>query len=201
MDVIELSKFVIRSCSGLSVDGINVSKIQKLIYYISVWGIVSGLDYDKLKFIKKFSGPVNAELEHYFNSDMSGLKASEPETGYYSESSNMKFLQFICENYAVLDELTLTAMIYHDEAWIATPLNTVIETEIIKTAYSKQKFAKNFPLDLKRKMYYPPETNMYFAFNLDHDEKSNTGYQSYEKYKELKAITKQRFHEEFRFLR
>ena len=55
-------------------------KLQKLLYYVKVWGIVAGVELYQGEFLKWKHGPVNVDVYHHYKSFERGQIVMQPET-------------------------------------------------------------------------------------------------------------------------
>lgn len=161
-------------------------KLQKLLYYVKVWGLVGKQTLVSQPFEKWQYGPVNPEVyqkfKHYGSGTISCSDPLHPEP----PPGEKKTIDFILECYAPFDAVTLSSMTHQDLPWKKTPINQIISEELILDYYSKLPFAKNFPFD-ETKPFYPVETDFHYAFIFDMDEKSveTLHYPSFTQYKRL----------------
>ncbi len=200
MKPLELSYYIINQFSSLSPDGITPLKLQKLLYYAYVWGIVSQNKDLEAKFEKWNYGPVNTEVYYHFKK--TGKSQISPDYSKTIELSSKykKFLDFTLSNYIKYNAITLSAMSHKDLPWQETEKNNTIDEKAIKTFYSKLNFAKNFPLG-KSKYFYPVETDLHYSFILDMPAKAGKNtfcFESYSEYLQLEKQSQQAFEKEFK---
>ncbi|MHB1688741.1 MAG: Panacea domain-containing protein [Ignavibacteriaceae bacterium] len=200
MKPLELSYYIINDFSSLSPDGITPLKLQKLLYYIYVWGIVSNNKVLEAEFEKWKFGPVNTEVYYHFKD----LGKSQISPDYSKKvklsSADKKFVEFIVSNYIKYNAITLSAMSHKDLPWQETPQNFTINEKSIKNFYNKLNFANNFPLG-KSKYFYPVETDLHYSFILDMP--SNIGkktfyFDSYKEYLQLEKQSQKAFEKEIK---
>lgn len=200
MDTINLSKYIVNNYHNTSKDGITPLKLQKLLYYIYVWGIISNHKVINDKFYKWKNGPVNPAVYDYYKS-FSGSKINPDFSNLNSITSQDKnFIDFIASNYVKFSAITLSAMTHQDAPWQKTGYNDIISEESIKDFYSKLNFAKNFPID-ENKPFYPVETDLHYSFVLDFSEdfaNKPFHYNSYKEYLELEKKSKDDFEKQFK---
>lgn len=199
MNAINFSYYIINNFNKLSPDGISPLKLQKLLYYVYVWSIISKNKFLNFKFKKWNYGPVNKEV--YLNFKSNGSNPILPDKSKKSilPSGNAKFVDFTVSNYIKFDAITLSAMTHKDLPWQKTANNEFIKETEIKKFYGKLNFAKNFPLG-KNKKFYPIETDLHYAFILDMPEKvgEQTFYfDSYNEYLKLESQSKKDFEKKF----
>jgi uncharacterized phage-associated protein len=190
MDVLTLSKYIVRQFSQKSPDGITPMKLQKLLFYVKAWGLIAGHQLVLADFKHWKYGPVNRDIYNYYK--QYGSRAIEPnELDDLNISDDEKeLIDFIVENYISFDAFTLSAMTHTEEPWKKTQQNELISDDLIISYYSDRRFAKNFKpsLDLSNNPFYPLEN---YSFEIDMSEKDAeeiTKYSSYESYK--KALSK-----------
>lgn len=156
MNIIELSKYILHEYSQKSSDGIKPMKLQKLLFYIKAWTLVSGSSIIAESFEHWDYGPVNRDVYDYYKQNGSKtLEADEYTTLKLSESEK-ELVNFIVENYISFDAITLSTMTHQEDPWKKTSRNEIITDELIKEYYGEQRFAKNFEdfLDLSNKPFY-----------------------------------------------
>ncbi len=200
MKPIELSYYLINNFSKLSPDGITPLKLQKLLYYVYVWGIVAHNKVLDAGFEKWDLGPVNTEVYHHFKSYGKSEIAKDNFPKVILSSSNKKFVDFIASNYIKYSAVTLSAMTHKDQPWKNTPQNSTIDEKAIKSFYNNLNFAKNFPLG-KAEYFYPVETDLHYSYILDMP--SSTGkktfyYNSYKEYLQLEKQSQNAFEKEIK---
>lgn len=169
--------------------GITPLKLQKLMYYLKVWGIVADVPILADSFKKWKYGPVNDEL--YTKYKTYGAQPI-PTTGTETVITQDKnFIDFVLESYAPFSALTLSSLTHQEEPWQKTGDNEIISDSLIKAYYQKQHFAKNFPLKASGP-YFPVLTDMYYSFVLDMDQTKlkQPVYSSFEDYKSWTAKAK-----------
>jgi uncharacterized phage-associated protein len=142
-------------------------KLQKLLYYIKAWGLVSGDLYIPDAFKKWEYGPVNTEVYHFYKDYVnSPIPPAENERNDFSESEK-QFIDFILDSYSPLNAISLSTMTHAEEPWIKTPRNETINEGLMKSYYSDLSFAKNFPIDLYNKPFHPVLTLFDYSFTTD----------------------------------
>lgn len=174
-------------------ENITHLKLQKLLYYLKVWGIVSGEELVEGDFVKWQYGPVNKEVydafKNYGNTVIPKNLGSDPAF----TTNQKKFTDFVLECYTPFGALTLSSMSHAETPWSITKPQNVISEQSMKKYYSELLFAKNFPLG-SSKPFYPVQTNMYHSYVLDMSEeeaKKYTVYPSFEIYKQQVAEAQQ----------
>lgn len=189
MKPVDLAYYVIDKCRD-----VTPLKLQKLMYYLKVWGVVSQDDVIDGDFEKWRFGPVNAEVYNEFKKYGSGAIPKSLLFKKKTPEDKKPFIDFVLECYDPFDALTLSSMTHAEDPWQETPYEQVISEKSIKQYYSTLPFAKNFPY-FPNKPFYPVQTNMYHAFIMDmsKDEAAKlTVYPSFAFYKEqVKEAQKQ----------
>ncbi|MCF8242004.1 MAG: DUF4065 domain-containing protein [Melioribacteraceae bacterium] len=162
----DLAKIIIKNYTKLSPDGITPLKIQKLLYYIYVWGIVTNNKVIEDNFVKWVYGPANAETYYEYQHLGSNPIPVPQDISIDLDEQSKKFIEFIIFSYINYSALTLSSMTHQDDPWIKTQQNEQISEIDIKKFYSNLNFAKNFPLE-ENKEYYPIETDLHYSFLFD----------------------------------
>ncbi len=174
-------------------------KLQKLLYYVYVWGIVSGNEIVKDDFVKWEHGPVNVET-YYNYKEFGGSGIKNSKKNYPDLSiSEIEFIDFIVSNYIKFSAYTLSSMTHQDLPWKETQKDEIIAPASILKFYSTLNFAKNFPIDFN-KPFYPVETDLHYSFIFDFSENDNSSgcnYKNYKEYLKLSEKTSQEFKQHF----
>lgn len=191
----ELPIYILQSHSD---EKITPLKLQKLLYYVKVWGIVAGMDLYQGEFQKWTHGPVNPDVYHQYRSFARMPIVVQPN-GIQAEVSGQEkeLIDFIVAAYLPFSAISLSALTHKEAPWQDTPLNSVISHDAILDFYSRQPFAKNFnPFDLAHKPYYAVQSNSFYAYVLDmtpEDADRHAQFPSFEAYlshfKQAKADT------------
>lgn len=167
-------------------ENITHLKLQKLLYYLKVWGIVSAEELVEGDFVKWQYGPVNKEVYDAFKSYGNKVIPQNLSPDPTFTTNQKKFFDFVLKCYVPFDALTLSSMSHAEDPWSITKPQNVISEQSIKKYYSKLLFAKNFPVD-PAKPFYPVQTNFYHSYILDmpkSEAEKYTAYPSYEAYKQ-----------------
>ncbi len=182
MTIFSLANYIINKYP----DNISPMKLQKLLYYIKVWGIVTGKNILSESFYAWKYGPVNKEIYHTYK--QYGSKPIDYDPFSQVSIENQEFVDFILDSYAPYNAIELSKTTHVEEPWI---INKDMQGEItedqILNYYSNQPFASNFPFD-KSKPYYPPKTAIYYSFVFDmneDDEAANITFSSIQEYTHL----------------
>ncbi len=193
MLILDLAYYIIDS-----VEPVSPMKLQKLLYYIKVWGLVGKQPVFTEPFEKWAYGPVNPEVYHTFK-QFGNVPIPKSNVLYSPPSTEVKkFVDFILECYAPFDAITLSALTHQDEPWVKTPQNKIITDLNIEKYYSTLSFAKNFPL-ADDKPFYPVETDFHYAYIFDMEEKDvqSLAYPSFKEYKNIMMQSKQLLEQKF----
>jgi len=162
-------------------------KLQKLLYYVKVWGIVAGTELYEGEFQKWTHGPVNPDVYHQYRSFAQEPIVVQPN-GIQADVSGQEkeLIDFIVAAYLPFSAISLSALTHKEAPWQNTPLNSVIGHDAILEYYSRQPFAKNFnPFDLANNPYYPVQSNSWYAYVLDmtpDDVERHTQFSSFQAY-------------------
>lgn len=183
--IIDYAHYVIGHPS-LQEKGISPLKLQKVLYYIKIWGLVSDTEVFPEQFVKWDHGPVNAEVYQEYRKNGSNPIPIENDMKSSGVAIPKEFTDFIIESYAAFNAFALSALTHRENPWKETFKNQVITDESILNFYSEQPFAKNFPLDFKYQPYFPVSTDLDAAYVFDMDDataKSTLVYSSFLEYK------------------
>jgi len=181
MKILSLAYYIINNAKG-----VDPLKLQKLLYYTKVWGLVSGKAVVHEPFEKWAYGPVNPEVYQKFKSFGDGPVPKSHVPDVTPPENEKELIDFILDCYAPFDAITLSAMTHQDLPWKNTPKNDVISHSSILEYYSSSPFAKNFPLS-EDKPFYPVETDFHYAYIFDMNEKTaqSAFFPSFKAYKHL----------------
>ena len=199
MTALKLAEYIVNSYHGTSIEVISPLKLQKLLYYIYVWGIISGQEIIEDCFYKWKNGPVNPPVYNHYKKFGSSEIQPVFSNNITLTSTEKIFIDFIITNYIKFSAITLSAMTHQDKPWQDTSSNEIITVESIKEFYSKLNFAKNFPLDMNNP-FFPVETDLHYSFVLDFSNKISNKpfyYNSYSEYLELEKNSKSDFEKQF----
>ncbi|MEM1095719.1 MAG: type II toxin-antitoxin system antitoxin SocA domain-containing protein [Bacteroidota bacterium] len=188
--IIYIAQYIANVLHAHGYEDVSPMKLQKVLYYTKVWGLVDGTPWVDASFLKWKHGPVNKKVwEHYYNCGYQGRNAvierqwipqgAVPEAG-------KKLAEFVVDSYGPLGALTLSAMTHREAPWQQTPDNEVIPDDLIYGYYSAQPFAQNFPLDFEGKPYYALPTDGDAAFTMDmskHEAEQFRVYASFNAYR------------------
>lgn len=165
---------------------ITPMKLQKLLYYVKAWGLVAGIPLFSGVFKKWEYGPVNEYVYRAFKGfkgDPIPVQATNQQGEPKREKK--KLIDFITQCYGQYDAFALSAMTHKEDPWLLTQPNAVIQNGLIKSYYSNQPFAKNFPFDPVNHPFYPLQSDLSSAFTMDmsvEDAEKVTVYPSYQDY-------------------
>lgn len=165
-------------------------KLQKLLYYLKVWGLVSNQFEIDGSFKKWKYGPVNEKIYQDFKeygSDIIPTKVTIEETNI--PLSVYEILNFIIKSHIHFSAFTLSDMTHLEYPWVHTKLNQTISDDLIKKYYSSKPFAKNF--DDNFKGYIPIATNASssYLFDFQSDKMSSVVFNTIDEY--LKSFKEQ----------
>jgi uncharacterized phage-associated protein len=161
MEALILAAYIVKNY-----DNISPMKLQKLLYYVKAWGIVSGENLLDAAFEKWTYGPVNSVVYQAFKSYANQFIPQSMVEKANLPKENKKTIDFILDCYASYTAVTLSAMTHEDEPWKKTSVNKVISDKSIKLYYSKLPFANNFPFNPKNP-FYPVQTDLHYAYIFD----------------------------------
>ncbi len=144
-------------------------KMQKLLYYVKVWGIVAGVELYEGEFRKWKHGPVNLAIYDKYKSFERSPIIVQPSAVHINLGvPEEELIDFIVSAYMPFSAISLSAMTHKELPWQNTPPNDVISHDNILDFYSQQSFAKNFnPFDSASKPYFPVQSNSWYAYVLD----------------------------------
>jgi uncharacterized phage-associated protein len=185
MDILALSKYIVHQFAKQSPDDITPMKLQKLLFYVKVWGLIAGYRLVLADFEHWDYGPVNKDIyNHYKQYGKRAIDADESDD-FNINLSEKELINFIVENYISFDAFTLSAMTHTEEPWKQTKRNELISDELTISYYSQQRFAKNFKpsFDLSKNPFYPLENHSFEIDMSEKDAEEITKYSTYEDYK------------------
>lgn len=184
INIFHLSYFIIEYFNKKELSLTHL-KLQKLLYYIKSWGLVSGEVYVEGNFKAWKNGPVNDEIYEYYKKYGAGNIPVKKSAFALNNEKAEEVIKFVIESYEPYQAYTLSAMTHAETPWKVTPANEVIDEKLINNYYKTQPFAKNFPL-LKGNLYYPVYTDFIASFVMDmneNDPASDIHFSSFEEYK------------------
>jgi uncharacterized phage-associated protein len=169
----------------------NISplKLQKLLYYLKVWGIVSSEYSIEGDFVKWTYGPVNEVVYNAYKQYGDKVIPTIEQNGITLPAHQEEVIKFVLDCYLPYDAITLSAMTHEDEPWKNTSLKKVIPEKAIALFYSKTPFAKNFPFN-PEKTFYPVQSDLHYAFIFDMTKKEGAQFSSYKSYNDYAAKIK-----------
>lgn len=199
MKITHLAYYILENYSSVE-GGITPLKLQKLLYYTKVWGLVSGELTVNGKFKAWKNGPVNGYIYKEFKEFGDQPILAKHEAGPVAPNKK-KLIDFVLDSYVHFDAITLSSMTHQEDPWKKTPKNEVIDDQVIKTFYSQQPFANNFPIS-EDKPYYPVYTDFMYSFTFDFEEGDNAReiiFDSFEEYKQMMNDSKEELSNHFSF--
>lgn len=187
MKISHLAYYILENYSSVK-GGITPLKLQKLLYYTKVWGLVSGEIKVDAQFKAWKNGPVNGYVYHEFKEF-----GDQPIPVVHKDGSvslnKKKLIDFILESYAHYDVVTLCSKTQQEDPWKKAEKNEVISDQAVEEFYSKQPFANNFPI-IEDKPYYPVYTDFMYSFTLDFEEGDKAKEIVFDSFKEYKQMMK-----------
>lgn len=168
MKELELAYYIVNNYHNfeLNKEGITHLKLQKLLYYVKGWSTVAKVDVGNIEFLAWKHGPVNTIVYEQFKSFKKDPITPSPSFKIKPDNEKKTLIDFIVKNYILFDAVTLSSMTHKEMPWKMTPQNEVISESLMEEYYSKQNFAKNFPLSDSKK-FYPVKTDLDYSFELD----------------------------------
>lgn len=176
-------------------------KLQKLLYYVKAWGLVSGNNLLPANFHKWKYGPVNPDVYDGFRQFGGNEIPYKPVPFKYAPHGREKELvDFIVTCYSQFSAISLSAMTHKEEPWKKTPKDHIIPEDLIRSYYSKRRFAKNFPFDPDEGPFYTVESDLSHAFSMDmtqEDAERARTFESYRSYLHYLQKASGEFHDKF----
>lgn len=189
MNPLDLAQYILHKYPN-----ITHVKLQKLLYYLKVWGVVAGHNIVEGDFEKWAYGPVSPSV--YQEYKLFGRNPiPSPDTPLkIPDVTTQELIDFILEAYMPYQAFELSAMTHRELPWDQISDNEVISDSQIQAIYVKLPFAQNFnPFDLTHKPYYVVQSNGWYAYVMDMNAKDmqrSTQFSSYAAYKESRERTK-----------
>ncbi len=180
MNTLEASKYILHKHQD-----ITPLKLQKLLYYLKVWSVVSSQYTIEGNFYKWKHGPVNKEAYDSYKKYGSNSLPKVMDAPVVAQTDQQQVIDFVLDCYAPYDAITLSAMSHEDDPWKKTSANTAISEESLLHYYSKMPFAKNFPFSSENK-FFPLQTDLHYAFIFDMTEQDILLFNKFSSYKEYK---------------
>lgn len=148
-------------------------KLQKLLYYLKVWGIIEGTPLIVSDFQKWEHGPVQPEIYNVYKEyGKRPLPVQTQAIPIHLKGKIKQLTDFITESYVPFHALTLSKLTHQEKPWQETPTNHIISETQIHSFYSTLSFAENFsPFDPENKSYIPVQTDLMTSFKLDMSKK------------------------------
>jgi uncharacterized phage-associated protein len=173
MDKFQLAQYIAVKYPG----EVSPMKLQKLMYYCYVWQLVANDKKFEANFEAWPHGPVEPEI--YESYKKFGRKPITTDT---KPAINEPLIDFILDSYAVFSAIELSKTTHMEQPWkkYKDTSNTIPDEELI-SYYSKQVFAKNFPIGAG-KTYYPPKTSSHYSFTFDMEKEYVPEFESLEAY-------------------
>lgn len=181
MDKFLVAKYIV----GRYPDSISPMKLQKLLFYSYAWQLIAGSKYFEATFEAWKLGPVDPDIYREYKSY--GKSVINEKSAIDIKN---KVLDFVLDSYSVFSALELSKTTHEEKPWKEFQLNGgVISDDSLYAYYSKQAFAKNFPLQFGS-IYYPPKTAAHFAYTFDMEKEYVPEFESLDAY--LKSFTAER---------
>jgi uncharacterized phage-associated protein len=199
MEILALSKYIVHQFAKQSPDGITPMKLQKLLFYVKAWTLISDRKLVLADFEHWDYGPVNRDVYQHYKQYGSGSIDVNELDDFNINPSEKELIDFIVENYISFDAFTLSAMTHTEEPWKQTNRNELISEESIISYYSQQRFAKNFKpsLNLSNNLFYPLENHSFEIDMSEKDAEAIAKYSSYESYKKAVNQAEQDFKDQW----
>lgn len=182
--VLSKAKYVVSKANEYG--SVTPMKLQKLLYYMKVWGLVAGYDLVEADFEKWDHGPINRDVYQHFKSyGRSAIPKEDTLPPFRGEKKAVA--DFIITCYAQYDALTLSSMAHKEDPWREADPNQVISETAMVGYYENQQFSLNFPFDPENGPFYPVDSDTDRGFTLDmndSDAESVRVYDSYNKFVE-----------------
>lgn len=162
-DILTIAQYLVCRYPG----ELTPMKLQKLLYYIKCWSLVAKQPLIDEPFEAWTYGPVNPEVYHRYK--VHGNQPL-PATSIAPQIFFEYLVNFIADSYNIYSAAELSRTTHTEAPWkqaIASGKENVsIEESTIIKYYSKQPFAKNFPL-VPGAGYIAPSTNASAAYFFD----------------------------------
>jgi uncharacterized phage-associated protein len=183
MNKFELANYIIAKYSG----EITPLKLQKLMYYCYVWQLVSGDKRFDASFEAWPHGPVEPDVYHKYKEFGSDFIPAGPLVPLEEP-----LLDFILDSYGVFSARELSKTTHLEAPWRKNKDNSsAIPDHELLAYYSKQVFAKNFPL-APGKTFYPPKTSSHYSFTFDMEKGYVPEFKSLDDYLSMFSAEKER---------
>lgn len=179
MNKFELAKFIVARYP----DEVSPLKLQKLLYYCYVWQLVAKNKLFEAEFGAWDYGPVEREIyDAYKKFGKTPIPTLNGTSKNHNELVNYPLIEFILDSYSVYSAIELSQTTHAEKPWkkYKNTRKIIPDKELI-SFYSREVFAKNFPLGHVSK-YYPPKTSSHYSFTFDMEEEYVPEYKSLEEY-------------------
>ena len=182
-----LSEYILHKFQGK----VTPMKLQKLLYYVKVWTTVADKKVvpngSSQSFYAWKYGPVNPTVYHKYKKFGKKNIDHIPDIAIFDKKEK-ELVDFILDSYGGYNAITLSKTTHTEDPWVKHKDSSgKITDEDIKAYYTKESFAKNFPLGHNDK-YYPPKTSSHYAYVFDmqkDDEASEVAFDSVDEYKQI----------------
>lgn len=183
MNTLELANYILYQYPGTT-----HLKLQKLLYYLKVWGTIAGDRLVESDFEKWIYGPVSPVIYQEYRQYGANPIPSPGNPPHFQHQTTKDLVDFILEAYAPHQAFDLSAMTHRELPWNKIANNDIITESQIQEVYALLPFARNFnPFDPERKPYYVVQSNGWYAYTMDmnaEDIQRSTRFPSYAEYKE-----------------
>ncbi len=154
----QIAEYIVSKYQGT----VSPLKLQKLMYYCYAWQLVAKKKLFDAHFEAWPYGPVEPDIYKKYKSF-----GKKPIVATETVELNVPLLDFILDSYSVYSAIELYKTTHLEEPWKSCQKKGGhIPDGIMYNFYSKQAFAKNFPIK-KGNKYYPPKTYSHYAFTFD----------------------------------
>lgn len=183
MNKFELAKYIVSKFPGK----VTPMKLQKLLYYCYAWQLVTNEKQFQASFEAWPHGPVDPEIYKEYKS-----YGRNPITESDSQQINEPLIDFVLDSYGVYSAIELSKTTHEEKPWkMFKATGEVISDKVLTEYYSKQAFAKNFPIK-DSTTYYPPKTSGHYAFTFDMEKEYVPEFNSLQEYLDSFSTEKKR---------
>jgi len=183
--ILDVADYVIDhgASSGIQITHL---KLQKLLYYLKVWSIVSEQPLIEESFEKWKFGPVNEDVYQAYKSNGANPLHALSNSNPFKSDVDKALADFILDNYNPFDALTLSTFTHREIPWLLAAAGDTIDDDIVKKYYGAFLFAQNFPLEASSKSFIPVNTEHDASYIFDMEKAFANDvfiYKSFEDYK------------------
>lgn len=179
MNKLELAKYIIARYPN----AVSPLKLQKLLYYCYVWQLVAKNKLFEAEFEAWDYGPVEKEIYNaYKKYGKNPIPIQNGTSKNHNKWINYPLIEFILDSYSVYSAIELSLTTHAEKPWKKyKSTGKIIPDDELISFYSKEVFAKNFPLG-HTSTYYPPKTSSHYSFTFDMEEEYVPEFKSLEEY-------------------